>query len=67
MRDFFLIVGINSFWTFLSDGEKEEIEADSEEFKKQKKEAEDVVQPIIAKLYQGAGGDEAEDSGKDEL
>merc|ERR1712071_650339 len=48
-------------------------EADSEEFKKQKKEAEDIVQPIIAKLYQGAGGapptgeDEDEDSGKDEL
>lgn len=28
----------------------------SEEYKKQKKELTDIVQPIIAKLYQGAGG-----------
>merc|ERR1711973_711619 len=48
-------------------------EADSEEFKKQKKEAEDIVQPIIAKLYQGAGGapptgdEDEDDSGRDEL
>merc|ERR1712071_502706 len=48
-------------------------EAGVEEFKKQKKEAEDIVQPIIAKLYQGAGGappaegEEEEDSNKDEL
>jgi len=72
----------------LSDEEKEKIEAiidekvkwlennaeaDSEEFKKQKKEAEDIVQPIIAKLYQGAGGapptgdEDEDDSGRDEL
>lgn len=30
--------------------------AEPEEFKAQKKELEDVVQPIIAKLYQGQGG-----------
>jgi len=30
-------------------------EADSSEFKKQKKELEDIVQPIIAKLYQQGG------------
>ncbi|XP_055326623.1 endoplasmic reticulum chaperone BiP isoform X2 [Sitodiplosis mosellana] len=50
---------------------EENPEADSEEYKKQKKEVEDVVQPIIAKLYQGqpdgappTGGD---DDLKDEL
>ena len=49
-------------------------EAEAEDFKKQKKDAEDVVQPIISKLYQGAGGagdsapkDEDDDTGKDEL
>lgn len=31
-------------------------DTDSEEYKKQKKSLEDVVQPIIAKLYQGQGG-----------
>lgn len=31
-------------------------EAEVEEFKKQKKELEDVVQPIVSKLYQGQGG-----------
>jgi endoplasmic reticulum chaperone BiP len=31
-------------------------DTDSEEYKKQKKTLEDVVQPIIAKLYQGQGG-----------
>jgi len=75
----------------LSDEEKEKIEevinekiawleenqeADSEEFKAQKKEMEDIVQPIIAKLYQGAGGappggeegaEGEEDYDKDEL
>ncbi|XP_023346701.1 heat shock 70 kDa protein cognate 3 [Eurytemora carolleeae] len=55
----------------LSDDEKEKIEeiltekiawleenqeADAEELKAQKKEMEDIIQPIIAKLYQGAGG-----------
>lgn len=34
---------------------EENQEAEPEEFKKQKKELEDVVQPIIAKLYQGQG------------
>lgn len=33
---------------------EENQEADSEEFKMQKKALEDIVQPIIAKLYQGA-------------
>jgi len=75
----------------LSDEEKEKIEevinekiawleenqeADAEEFKAQKKEMEDIVQPIIAKLYQGAGGappggeegaEGEEDYDKDEL
>jgi len=74
----------------LSDEEKEKIEevvnekikwleenqeADVDEFKAQKKEMEDIVQPIIAKLYQGTGGappggeegGEDEDYDKDEL
>lgn len=49
-------------------------DADVEEMKKQKKELEDVVQPIVAKLYQeGAGGQtpppagESDDATKDEL
>merc|ERR1712043_153852 len=55
----------------LSDEEKTTIE---EEMKAQKKEMEDIVQPIIAKLYQGAGGAPGgeekggeEDYDKDEL
>ena len=31
-------------------------DTDTEAYKKQKKELEEVVQPIITKLYQGAGG-----------
>merc|ERR1712080_777513 len=53
---------------------EENQDADADEMKAQKKEMEDIVQPIIAKLYQGAGGpppggDEAEedDEYKDEL
>merc|ERR1712109_435177 len=55
---------------------EENQEADDEDFKKQKKELEEIVQPIIAKLYQqgggpppGAGepGEEEEDFDKDEL
>merc|ERR1711988_72298 len=47
-------------------------DASAEDLKAQKKEMEDIVQPIIAKLYQGQGGappggDEDEDSEKDEL
>jgi len=48
-------------------------DAEASEYKKQKKEFEDLVQPIIAKLYQqqgGAGGPKPgddDDSGKDEL
>merc|ERR1712156_469228 len=50
---------------------EENQEADSEDFKAQKKELEDTVQPIIAKLYQ-QGGDagsppEEEEDYKDEL
>lgn len=45
-------------------------DADVEEFKTQKKQLEEVVQPIVGKLYQGAGGEqppmEDEDS-RDEL
>merc|ERR1711982_118544 len=51
---------------------EENQEADAEELKAQKKEMEDIVQPIIAKLYQGQGGappgvEEEDDSEKDEL
>ncbi|XP_043193294.1 endoplasmic reticulum chaperone BiP-like [Amphibalanus amphitrite] len=48
-------------------------EADAAEFKAQKKEMEDIIQPIISKLYQGAGGappptgDDDSSSDKDEL
>merc|ERR1712073_285048 len=47
-------------------------EASAEDLKAQKKEMEDTVQPIIAKLYQGQGGappggEEEEDYDKDEL
>ena len=35
---------------------EENQDADSDEMKAQKKEMEDIVQPIIAKLYQGEGG-----------
>ncbi|CAB4055441.1 HSPA5 [Lepeophtheirus salmonis] len=57
----------------LNDKEKHQ-DADSEDFKAQKKELEDTVQPIIAKLYQGGApppGGEApggeDDMDKDEL
>merc|ERR1712025_1436779 len=53
---------------------EENQEAEGEEFKAQKKELEDIVQPIIAKLYQQGGGPppggdepEDEDYDKDEL
>jgi len=47
-------------------------DADSSEYKKQKKELEDIVQPIIAKLYQQSGqgqpgGGQSSDTEKDEL
>jgi len=35
---------------------EENAEAEAEDLKAQKKEMEDIIQPIIAKLYQGAGG-----------
>jgi molecular chaperone DnaK (HSP70) len=56
----------------LSDEDKESIEtaldekikwleanadADTEDFKAQKKELDEIVQPIMSKLYQGAGGE----------
>nr|XP_023015281.1 heat shock 70 kDa protein cognate 3 isoform X3 [Leptinotarsa decemlineata] len=41
-------------------------DTEAEDYKKQKKELEDVVQPIIAKLYQGAGGAPPPPSGDDE-
>lgn len=41
-------------------------DTDAEEYKKQKKSLEDVVQPIIAKLYQGAGGVPPPGAGDDE-
>jgi len=53
---------------------EENQEAEGEDFKAQKKELEDIVQPIIAKLYQQGGGppppggaEEDEDFNKDEL
>merc|ERR1712099_5735 len=52
---------------------EENQEADDEDFKAQKKELEEIVQPIIAKLYQQGGGPppggepEEEDFDKDEL
>merc|ERR1711936_22273 len=53
---------------------EENADADADELKAQKKEMEDIVQPIIAKLYQGQGGappgeegDEDDDEFKDEL
>merc|ERR1711976_539684 len=52
---------------------EENQDASAEDFKAQNKEMEDIVQPIIAKLYQGQGGppptgDEEEDEDlKDEL
>jgi len=42
-------------------------EADSEEYKAQKKELEDIVQPVIAKLYQGAGGPPPTGEGEEEF
>jgi molecular chaperone DnaK (HSP70) len=52
---------------------EEHQDTDAEDYRKQKKELEEIVQPIIAKLYQGqggapppAGGEEDEDL-KDEL
>jgi len=40
---------------------EENQDASAEDLKAQKKEMEDIVQPIIAKLYQGAGGPPPED------
>ncbi|CAB3382891.1 Hypothetical predicted protein [Cloeon dipterum] len=45
---------------------EENQDVDSEDYKKQKKELEDVVQPIIAKLYQGQGGAPPPPSGGDD-
>lgn len=47
-------------------------DADAEDFKEKKKEVEGIVQPIVSKLYEGAGGPpptggQDEDSEKDEL
>lgn len=46
---------------------EENAEADAEAYKKQKKEVEDIVQPIIAKLYQGQGAGAPPPSGDDDL
>lgn len=40
-------------------------DADPEEYKKQKKDLEAIVQPVIAKLYQGAGGAPPPEGGDD--
>jgi len=46
-------------------------DADVEEFKTQKKQLEDIVQPIVGKLYEGAEGEQApmeeEQDERDEL
>ena len=44
-------------------------EADVEDFKTQKKQLEEIVQPIVGKLYQGAGGEAppSEEEERDEL
>merc|ERR1712127_740503 len=64
--------GVNEKITWLEENQ----EADGEDFKAQKKELEEIVQPIIAKLYQQGGGPppggeggepEEEDFDKDEL
>ncbi|KAJ8914952.1 hypothetical protein NQ315_002476, partial [Exocentrus adspersus] len=41
-------------------------DTEAEDYKRQKKELEDVVQPIIAKLYQGAGGPPPPSGGDDD-
>lgn len=41
-------------------------DVEAEEYKKQKKSLEDVVQPIIAKLYQGQGGVPPQGAGGDD-
>ena len=63
-KQIFLLINEND-WFFSQD-------ASAEDLKAQKKEMEDIVQPIIAKLYQGQGGappggEEEEDYDKDEL
>merc|ERR1712174_84021 len=45
---------------------EENADADAEDLKAQKKEMEDIVQPIIAKLYQGQGGPPPEDGGEED-
>lgn len=45
---------------------EENQDTDAEDYKKQKKELEDVVQPIIAKLYQSTGGAPPATSGEDD-
>merc|ERR1719150_2721004 len=49
---------------------EENAEAEAEDLKAQKKEMEDIIQPIIAKLYQGGatppGGEDEEAGGDDE-
>lgn len=45
---------------------EENQDTDAEDYKKQKKELEDVVQPIIAKLYQSTGGAPPSTTGDDD-
>lgn len=45
---------------------EENQDVDAENYRKEKKELEDIVQPIIAKLYQGAGGPPPPAGGDDE-
>merc|ERR1711931_479370 len=45
---------------------EENQDASADDLKAQKKEMEDIVQPIIAKLYQGAGGPPPEEGGEED-
>ena len=45
---------------------EENQDASAEDLKAQKKEMEDIVQPIIAKLYQGEGGPPPEEGAEDD-
>lgn len=49
--------------------EKNHDSADVDELKERKKQLEEIVQPIVSKLYQGAGGEAppSEEDERDEL
>merc|ERR1712098_98541 len=51
---------------FSTAADNQNTDASAEDLKAQKKEMEDIVQPIIAKLYQGQGGPPPEDGGEED-